>query len=153
VCNARASLLFEIRKIMTTETQIAPARPSTPKAMFWTGWVLTILLVLLFLMGSVIALTKNPQAVEGFKKYGYPEKSLVVLGIVELVCALLYVLPMTSMLGAILLTGYLGGAVATHVRAGEPFFFPILFGIVVWLGLYFRDARVRSLIPLRTFNS
>ena len=68
---------------------------------------------------------------------------------VELACVLLYVIPQTAVLGAILLTGYLGGAVATHVRAGEPFWFPIIFGILIWLGLVLRDARIRALVPLR----
>jgi hypothetical protein len=70
--------------------------------------------------------------------------------VTEIVCALIYAIPRTSVLGAILLTGYLGGATATHVHAGEPFFLPIVVGIAVWLGLFLRDTRVRALVPVRS---
>ena len=70
--------------------------------------------------------------------------------IVEVVCAVIYAIPQTSILGAILLTGYLGGAVSTHVRAGEPFFLALIVGVLVWLGLYLRDERLRALVPLRS---
>ena len=73
----------------------------------------------------------------------------MAIGITELVCTILYVIPQTAVLGAILLTGYLGGAVVTHVRMGEPFILPALFGVVLWLGLYLRDPRLRVLIPFR----
>jgi DoxX-like protein len=72
------------------------------------------------------------------------------LGIVELACTVIYIIPRTSVLGAILLTGYLGGAVATHLRIGEPYFMPIIFGVLVWGGLFLRDERLRALIPLRS---
>jgi hypothetical protein len=74
------------------------------------------------------------------------------LFIVEIICAILYAVPQTAVLGAILLTGYLGGAIATHVRAAEPFWFPIPFAVLIWLGLYLRDARVRALVPIRGLN-
>ena len=92
---------------------------------------------------------KVPQAVEGFAKYGYPAGAVLGLGIVELACTLAYVFPPTAVLGAILLTGYLGGAVATHVQKSEPWFFPVIFGVLVWLGLVLRDPRLRALVPLR----
>ncbi len=85
----------------------------------------------------------------GVAHYGYPEGALLRITLVEIACALVYAIPRTSILGAILLTGYLGGATATHVRAGEPFFLPLVVGIVVWLGLYLRDGRLRALVPLR----
>jgi ABC-type transport system involved in cytochrome c biogenesis permease component len=92
--------------------------------------------------------------VEGTVKLGYSETVIVPLGIVLLTCTILYVIPRTSGLGAILLTGYLGGAVATHVRIGDPLFthvlFPVYLGVLIWGGLYLRDNRVRSLIPLRS---
>ena len=71
------------------------------------------------------------------------------LGILEVACTVIYLIPRTAVLGAILLTGYLGGATATHVRIGEPWFMPVLLGVVVWLGIYLRDPRLRALIPLR----
>jgi hypothetical protein len=97
---------------------------------------------------------KAPVAVEGSIQLGYPERVVVAIGIVLLVCTLLYVVPRTSILGAILLTGYLGGAIATHVRVGNPLFthvlFPVYVGVMVWGGLFLRDSRLRALIPLRS---
>jgi hypothetical protein len=81
------------------------------------------------------------------QKFGYPANTLVIIGILELTCALLYAFPPTAILGAGLVTAYLGGAVATHVRVGDPFIAPIFLGILVWLGLYLRDPRVRALAP------
>ena len=90
---------------------------------------------------------------EGTVKLGYPETVIVPLGIILLTCTILYVIPRTSVLGAILLTGYLGGAVATHVRVGDPLFthvlFPVYLGVLIWGGLYLRDDRLPALIPLK----
>jgi Mn2+/Fe2+ NRAMP family transporter len=84
-------------------------------------------------------------------KFGYPEQLILVLGIVEMCCAILYVIPRTSVIGAILMTGYLGGATATHVRLEDPAFIaPIIVGILVWLGLLLREPRLRPLLPLRS---
>lgn len=94
-------------------------------------------------------LSHSPEIVEGFGKYGYSESVILPLGIVELSCVLLYAIPQTAVLGAILATGYLGGAVSTHVAADEPFVAPIVFGILLWSGLGLRDARLRELLPLR----
>jgi hypothetical protein len=97
---------------------------------------------------------KAPVAVEGSIQLGYPERVVVAIGIVLLVCTLLYVVPRTSILGAILLTCYLGGAIATHVRVGNPLFthvlFPVYVGVMVWGGLFLHDSRLRALIPLRS---
>jgi hypothetical protein len=109
--------------------------------------------VLMLTMSAVMKLLKPPPVVEGFAHLGYPESLALALGIVELSCAVLYVIPRTSVLGAILLTGYLGGATATHVRIGEPFFIPVVLGVLVWGGLYLRDPRLRALIPLRTWST
>jgi hypothetical protein len=95
-------------------------------------------------------LLKNHAAVEGFKQFGWPENLLVMLGIIELACAILYAIPATSILGAILVTGYLGGAVATHFRMSDvQGISAFILGIVIWLGLFLREPRLRSLIPLR----
>jgi hypothetical protein len=122
------------------------------KAMLWTGRVVSALPVLFFLMDAIMKLVKPPIVVKSTVELGYPESTILPIGIVLLVCTVLYVIPRTSVLGAILLTGYLGGAVATHVRVGAgafPIVFPIIFGVLVWGGLFLRDGRVRELIPLR----
>lgn len=128
----------------------ASAAPTTSKAMLWTGRVLSGLSVALFVMSAVMKLSQNPQVVQGWQgQQGYPLSTLVPIGIVELLCVVLYAVPRTAVLGAVLLTGYLGGATATHVRISDPFIAPILIGVVVWAGLYLRDARLRALMPLR----
>ena len=141
----------------TTTTPSAPDHPATAThptrkrgGMFWTGWVLTVLVSLMLAMGGVMNVVGAQQAVEGLAEYGYPPGVLVPLGVVVLVCVALYVIPRTAVLGAILLTGYLGGAVNTHVRAGEPWLLAAAAGVLVWLALYLRDARVRALTPLRS---
>ena len=105
--------------------------------------------VLLLLSSAVMKFLKPASVVEGFAHLGYPESLALALGILELACTVVYVIPRTSVLGAILLTGYLGGATATHVRIGEPFFATVVVGVLVWGGLFLRDPRVRALIPLR----
>jgi uncharacterized membrane protein YphA (DoxX/SURF4 family) len=130
---------------MLPDMQIAPVS----KKMLWAGYILSALPVLLLFFSGVMKLAKPAPVIEGFIRLGYPEGLALGIGIVELVCAVLYVIPRTSVLGAILLTGYLGGATATHLRIGEPFFAPILLGVMVWGGLFFRDARLRALLPLR----
>ena len=110
---------------------------------------MSALLVLLFLFSGVMKLIKPPSVTEGFAHFGLPEKLMLGLGILEIACTVLYVIPRTAVLGAILLTGYLGGAIVTNLRAGEPVFMPIIVGVLVWGGLFLRDPRLRALIPLR----
>lgn len=110
---------------------------------------MTALPALLFLFSGVMKVMKPPSVVEGFVKSGLPERLAVGLGILELTCTVLYVIPRTAVLGAILLTGYLGGAIVTHLRIGEPVFMPFLIGVVVWGGIFLRDPRLRELIPFR----
>lgn len=119
------------------------------KKLLWTGWIISILPVLALLMSGVMKFLQPPEAVEGFEHLGWPLDLAVPLGVVELVCALLYLIPRTTMLGAVLLTGYLGGAIATHVRIGEQFVAPVVLGVLIWLGLFLRDPRLRALLPLR----
>lgn len=96
-------------------------------------------------------LLKSDEAVKGFTDLGWHEEAALVLSIVEIACTVVYLLPATAVLGAILLTGYLGGAVATHARLGQPqFLAPIIVGVFVWGGLWLRDARLRALVPLRS---
>jgi DoxX-like protein len=130
---------------MQSGTQAA----SVSKKMLWAGRITSALPVLLLLFSSIMKFVKPASVVEGFVRLGYPESLALGIGIVELACTVIYVIPRTSVLGAILLTGYLGGATATHVRIGEPFFMPIILGVLVWGGLFLRDERLRALIPLR----
>jgi uncharacterized membrane protein YphA (DoxX/SURF4 family) len=132
-------------RFMASDTKPAVAS----KVLFWIGWVLTVLPVPLLVMSAVMKFVKSPDVVEGFKHLEWPENLALALGIVELACTILYVIPRTAVLGAILFTGYMGGAIATHMRIGEPFYVQALLGVVVWLGLYLRDARLRALLPLR----
>ena len=131
---------------MQSGTQTAPIS----KKMLWAGRIISALPVLLMVFGGVFGVLKPAVAVPGFLHYGYPERVFLPICILEIVCAVVYAIPRTSVLGAILLTGYLGGATATHVRVGDPLFFvPAILGVLVWGGLYLRDGRLRGLIPLR----
>jgi hypothetical protein len=123
------------------------------KKALWGGRIATGLPALFLVFDSVLKLVKPAPVVEGTVRLGYPESVIIPLGIVLLSCTVLYLIPRTSVLGAILLTGYLGGAVATHVRVGQgPFepIFPIVLGVLLWGGLYLQDVRLRALIPLRS---
>ena len=119
----------------------------------WIGRVLSALAVLFLLFDSVVKLLQLPVAMDGTTQLGYPGSVVFGIGLVELVCLVLYVIPQTSVFGAILFTGYLGGAIATHVRIASPLFthilFPIYVALLIWGGLYARDERLRSLIPIR----
>ena len=120
------------------------------KGALWAARIITALVALFLLMDGVMKLVKPAFVVEETMRLGYPERVIVPIGIVLIVCTVLYLIPKTAVLGAILLTGDLGGAVATHVRAGEPVFsvvFAIVFGVLVWLGLYLRNPTLRLLIP------
>jgi hypothetical protein len=116
------------------------------------GRVLTTLAALFLTFDTVIKVLRLAPAVEGTTALGYPVESVLWIGIIELVCLALYLLPRTSVLGALLLTGYLGGAIATHVRVGSPLashtLFPIYVALVLWGGLYLREHRLRELVPL-----
>jgi hypothetical protein len=119
------------------------------KGSLWAGRIITALPVLFLLVDGVMKLVKPAAVVEATVKLGYPESVIVGLGVVLVACTILYLIPRTAVLGAILLTGYLGGAVATHVRVGGPVFpiiFPVILGAMLWGGLYLRDEHVRSLM-------
>lgn len=126
---------------------IQPAPAS--KAWRWAGSILTALPVLFLLFDSVIKLLKLDPVVESFARLGYPVSVARGIGLLELVLIAVYLTPRTSVLGAILLTGYLGGAVSTHVRVGDPLLshilFPIYVGVLLWGGLLLRDHRLRAL--------
>ena len=133
---------------MTQATPEAPAA-ATSKAMTITGWVLGVIPCLLLIFSGVMKLAGPPDLAQGFEHLGWPVKLAVPLGILELACVVVYLLPRTAVLGAILLTGYVGGAIATHVRIEEAFYAQAALGVVLWLGLFLRDARLRAILPLR----
>jgi hypothetical protein len=117
------------------------------------GWILSVLPALILTMSGVFKFVPPEPVKEQFAKAGWDPNFLFGLGILELACTAIYLIPQTSVLGAILLTGYLGGAVATHVRVSDPLgntIAPVVFGALLWGGLYLRDRRVRNLIPLRS---
>ncbi|HXJ05854.1 MAG TPA: DoxX family protein [Candidatus Acidoferrum sp.] len=129
------------------------ASPSVPvsKRMLWTGRVISAIPVLLLILSAVMKIIKAASVVQGFARYGYPESQIVMLGVLELLSCVVYAIPRTAVLGAILMTAYLGGATASNVRIGDPsYVMTVLLGVFVWGGLYLRDARVRALIPLRS---
>ncbi len=133
---------------MQSATQTAPVS----KKKLWAGRIISALPVLLLLLSGVMKLMKPAPVVQGFAQFGYPESLILKIGILEIFCTLVYMIPRTSVLGAILMTGYLGGATATNVRVGDPSsFIAVLVGVLVWAGLYLRDDRLRALIPLRSW--
>jgi sorbitol-specific phosphotransferase system component IIC len=115
----------------------------------WVGRGITVLVALLFVFSAVMKLVGGAEVKEGIKHLGLPESMLTPLSILELACAVVYLIPPTAVLGAVLLTGYLGGAICTHWRVGDPFFTQILLGLFVWLGIYLREERLKALLPLR----
>ena len=116
----------------------------------WVGRIISGLVSLAFLMSGVMKLKGGPDLEKGIAPLGLSESMILPLAILELACVVIYMIPMTSVLGAILLTGYMGGAICTHWRVGDPFYTQIVRGVLVWLGLYLRESRLRKLIPLRT---
>ncbi len=138
---------------MQAGTEVAPVS----KGRLWAGRVMTGVGMLFLLMDGVMKLLKPAPVRESFARLGYPDGEIIGIGILLLVCTILYAIPLTSVLGAILLTGYLGGAVATHVRVGDPIFshalFPTYIAILLWGGLYLREARLHALVPFRKRSS
>jgi hypothetical protein len=117
----------------------------------WAGRIISALPILLLVFSGVLKLIKPAPVIQGFAHFGFPERLINAIGILEIACTVVYAIPRTAVLGAILMTGYLGGATATNVRVGDPsFIITILLGVLVWLGLYLREVRLRELIPLRT---
>jgi DoxX-like family len=123
------------------------------RSLIWIGWIMSCIVVLFFLFDGITKLIMIDPVVDATMRIGFPLEVIRPLGIVCLVCAILYAIPRTSILGAILVTGFLGGAVASKVRMEDPLFSDVLFGVYVgvlaWAGLYLRDDRLRSLIPFR----
>jgi hypothetical protein len=143
---------------MKTNTNDLPGEADTQafrisRKTLWAGRILSALPVLFLLVDGIMKLVKPEPVVKATVELGYPENVIVAIGVVLLGCVILYVVPRTAILGAILLTGYLGGAIATHVRVGNPLFshvlFPVYLAVLIWGGLYLRESRLRALVPLR----
>ncbi len=131
----------------------ADVEPRDSSARRWGARILSAVPVLFLLLDAVMKLAAARVVLDTMPKLGYPASLARTLGVILIIPLVLYVIPRTAVLGAILLTGYLGGAVATHLRVGSPLLsdmlFPVYVGVMLWGGLYLRDARVRELIPLR----
>jgi DoxX-like family len=135
---------------MAIEQSQGGAAVAPGKGVIWVSRIMSALPVLLMGMSAAMKLSRSSQVVEGWAKSGYPAATLLPIGLVELACAIVHLIPRTAVLGAVLVTGYLGGAVATHVRAGEAVFVvPFVLGMMAWGGLFLRDPRLRALLPLR----
>jgi DoxX-like family len=128
---------------------LAGGTAPTSKGMLWTGRIISGLVAAFMLFNGVIGVMRPAFAREGFAHLGYPDSAGLGVGIALLACAVLHAIPRTSILGAILLTAYLGGATASHVRIGEPFYFPVIVCVLAWIGIYLREGRLRALVPLR----
>ncbi|MCA1610246.1 MAG: DoxX family protein [Acidobacteria bacterium] len=116
----------------------------------WVGRGISILPCLVFLMSAFMKLKGGPELAQGIAHMGIPESMVVPLAILEIACVVIYAIPATAALGAILLTGFVGGAICTHWRVGDPFIVQIVLGILIWFGLYLSEDRLKALIPLRT---
>ena len=119
------------------------------KKLMWTGRVISILVSAIFIFSASFKFFDTPQLKEGFAHLGLPDRIAKPLGILELSCVVIYLIPQTAVIGAILLTGYLGGAICTHWRVGDPFYAHIVLGMLIWLGLWLREDRLKPLMPLR----
>jgi len=128
-------------------------KSSPSKAARWTGYVLQGIVSLLLAFDCLIKIFPSQEAIQGTGDLGYPTSALLPIGLIALACLILYLVPRTAVLGAVLWTGYLGGAIATHVRVGNPLathtLFPIYVAILIWGGIWLRDERIRALIPFR----
>ena len=135
---------------------MVPSEPqvSATKGQLWAGRIMSGLGVAFLLMDGVMKLFKPAVVRETFARLGYPESEIIGVGVLLLICTALYLIPRASILGALLLTGYLGGAVATHVRVGDPLLSHVLFSTYIaallWVGLYLREPRLRALVPLKS---
>jgi DoxX-like family len=135
----------------TMSETFVPATSEKPKAALWTGRVITGIVVLFCIFDGVTKLIKEPHSVAATAELGYSAGALAGIGALLLICTAVYIIPRTAVLGAVLMTGYLGGAVASNVRIGHPVFecvFPVLFAGLAWAGLFLRQPRLRTVLPV-----
>ena len=131
---------------MQLRVQVAPAS----KTSIWAGRIISAIPALMLLFSGSVKLMRIPGVVQGLGQYGYPASLVGVIGILEVGSAIVYLVPRTTVLGAILMTAFLGGAITTNVRLNNPLFsIPLALGVLVWAGLYLREQRLRALLPLR----
>lgn len=136
---------------MHSAVATAASSNTASKKSAWAGYVLSALPVLALLFSGTVKLLKLPSVVQGFVESGYPASTITVIGILEVGSTIVYLIPRTAVLGAILMTGFLGGAIASNVRINNPLFsIPLALGVLVWAGLYLREQRLRALLPLRS---
>lgn len=128
---------------------LASQTTSISKSRLWTGRIISAIVILFLSFDAIAKIMRLAPVLQAFTQLGWSQSLAVPIGLVLLTCTLLYVVPQTSAFGALLLTAYLGGAVATHLRAGQAFYFPILFGFLLWVGLVLRNDRLRILLPLQ----
>jgi hypothetical protein len=132
---------------------VANQTPPQGKAQLWAGRALSGLLVFALAGSASLKLMGKPEMAQMMtEKFGFKPEMLQRLGMLELLCVVLYAVPQTSVFGALLITGYLGGAVCTHVRVGDPFAAPLILGVMAWVGLFLREPRLRALLPLRSLS-
>ena len=118
--------------------------------MGWIGWTITVLGSLVFVFSAFMKLKGGEELTQGMEHLGLPLSMVMPLAILEIACVVTYLVPRTAVLGAVLLTGYLGGAICTHWRAGDPFFVQAVLGLLIWLGIYLREPRLKQVLPIRT---
>ena len=126
-----------------------PSVAANPKWMTWLGWFLTALTGAALIASAGLKFSGGKMVTDGLEKMSWDPKLAVPLAITELACAILYLIPQTSVLGAILIAGYMGGAIATHISLEESFAFQAAFGVIVWLGIFLREPRLRAILPIR----
>lgn len=135
---------------MDQSEAMSPSKAKT--TIVWIGRFISALVAFAFAMSATMKFRGGPEFAKGMEHLGLPESMVLPLAILEVTCLVLYFFPSTSVLGAILLTGYIGGAICTHWRVGDPFVIQIAIGVLIWLGLYLREKRLWTLLPIRSFN-
>ena len=140
---------------MSAATQVKPLpniTSSDSKPWIWVGRAVSTLVILFSAFDGVTKVIKEPHVIAASAEFGFSANQIVLIGVVMLACTVLYAIPRTTIFGAVLLTGYLGGAVVSNIRVGHPVFectFPVMFGVLAWGGIFVREPRVRALIPFR----
>jgi hypothetical protein len=116
---------------------------------YWIGWVISLLPIPLFIFSAALKVKGGPEVLQGVAHLGIPTSLIIPLAILEISCVVIYLIPRTAVLGAVLMTGYIGGAILAHLRIGEPVYLHIVIGIALWLGIYLREPRLQEVLPLR----